>query len=217
MLETAKAPLLIGDNMVDETMPNQQITDLSWLAAMICGEGYVGLEKIQASRTGEKARYFSPRVSIANTDPAIIVRCIEIMKSIKVGYYIMESNRNDGIRRNLFTARIDKLSSIQKLLDAIIPHMVGEKKARSQLLLEYVNSRLVRLNTPSPRNDYIRPSQRHKRSNPPYNDREREIAEVLDNWNPRDYTSSSEEILRRYSPTSEEISESMAEMTMPTV
>ncbi len=216
MLENAKAPLLIGDNMVDETMHNQQVTDLSWLAAMVCGEGYVGLEKIQASRTKEKARYFSARVSISNTDPAIIVRSIEIMKSINVGYYIMETVRKDGIYRNLFTVRVDKMSSVKRLLDGIMPYMVGEKKARSQLLLEYVNSRLVRINTPNPKWQYVRPSQRHTKTNAPYNDRERAIAEVLDNWNPRDHTSSSEEILRRYGPNSEEISESMAEMTMPT-
>jgi len=187
--------------------------DYSWLAAMVNGEGNIGLEKIWSTPPRrQRRRYFSPRIGISNTDPAIIVRCVEIIKSLGANYYITESQR--GEYRTLFQVRIDKMDSIRLVLSAINPFMVGDKQARGKLLLDYVQSRLDRINTP--RDIKIRPSQRHQKSNPPYNDKELGIAETFENWNLNDHTLPATE-LRRYGLDSTRKVESAAEMTAPTV
>lgn len=185
--------------------------DYSWLAAMVNGEGSVGLYKVWSTPPKrQRRRCFSARIAITNTDPAIIVRCVEILKPMNVHYYIMEANR--GEHKTVFTIRVDNMGDILTVLNKINPFMVGEKKARGQLLLEYVESRLRRINTP--KEIVIRPSQRHEKSNPPYNDRELAIAETFENWIPNDHTLPAES-LRRYGLDSARKAESVAEMTAP--
>jgi len=191
--------------------------DYSWLAAMVNGEGSIGLNKIWGTPPKrQRRRYFSARIAVvSNTDPAIVVRCIEILKMMDVhSYYISE--KDDGIHKCLFTLRVDRMEDIKTILITILPYMVGEKKARGQLLLDYVESRIARINTPNPKWENVRPSQKHKKTNPPYNNRELEIAETFENWNPNDHTLPAES-LRRYGLDSDRKSESVAEMTTPTV
>ncbi len=214
MLENPKADTTNNVKMCEMNNGQSAGNDSSWLAAMVNGEGYVGLEKIWSTPPKrQRRRFFSPRIAISNTDPAIIVRCIEILKSLNASYYISESDRKEY--KTLFTIRIDKMESIKKTLIAINPFMVGDKKARGQLLLEYVESRLLRINTPNPNWEMVRPSQRHKTTNPPYNDKEIGIAENFENWNLNDHTLPAE-VLRRYGLDSDRKTESTAEMTVPT-
>jgi hypothetical protein len=214
MLEKLQKINPANEAKMDDTGSQSAGNNFAWLAAIINGEGSVGLEKIwSVPPKRQRRRYFSPRISICNTDPAIIVRCAEIYKSMNVPYYIMDYDRKEN--RTIFTIRVDKMRDIKTVLIAINPFMVGEKKARGQLLLEYVESRLQRINTPNPKWETIRPSQRHKTTNPPYNDRELEIAENFQNWNLNDHTSPAE-VLRRYGLNSDRKTESVAEMTTST-
>lgn len=211
MLETPKDQTTTQVKEFDMNNGQSAGNDYSWLAAIMNGEGSIGLNKIwSVPPKRQRRRYFSPRISIANTDPAIIVRCMEIYKSMDVhSYYIQEKNIEG--HKPLFALRIDRMQDIKTVLEAIIPYMVGEKKARGQLLLEYLTSRISRINTPK---EYKKPSQRHEKSNPPYNERELEIAETFGNWNPNDYTLPAD-VLRRYSLNSDRKTESVAEMTTP--
>ncbi len=212
MLETLQKISPTIKVKMDDTGRQSAGNDLSWLAAMVNGEGSIGLNKVwSVPPKRQRRRYFSPRISIANTDPAIIVRCIEIIKLMDVhSYYISEKN-GEGIR-DLFTLRVDRMSDIRTILISILPYMVGEKKARGELLLEYLESRITRINTPK---EYAKPSQRHEKSNQPYNDRELEIATTFDSWNPNDHTLPAD-LLRRYDLNSDRETESVAEMATPT-
>ena len=201
---------------MDDTRSKSAGNDYSWLAAIVNGEGSIGLNKIwSVPPKRQRRRYFSPRVAVvSNTDPAIVVRCIEILKSMDVhSYYLQEKEATEN-HKALFTLRVDRMQDIKTILENIVPYMVGEKKARGQLVLEYVTSRLIRINIPNPKWEDVRPSQRHEKSNPPYNERELEIAEVMGNWNPNDHTLPAE-FLRRYDLDSDHKSESVAEMTTP--
>lgn len=216
MLENLQKINPTNDVKMDDTGRQSAGNNYSWLAAMVNGEGSIGLNKIWSTPPKrQRRRYLSARIAVvSNTDPAIVVRCIEILKMIDVhSYYIIE--KDDGIHKCLFTLRVDRMEDIQTILTAILPYMVGEKKARGQLLLDYVRSRISRINTPNPKWENVRPSQRHKKSNQPYNDRELAIAETFENWNPNDHTLPAE-ILRRYGLDSDRKSESTAEMAVPT-
>jgi hypothetical protein len=215
MLGTLQKISPANEAKMDDTGRQSAGNNFSWLAAMVNGEGSIGLNKIWSTPPKrQRRRFFSPRIAVvSNTDPAIVVRCIEIVESLGIrSHYIQE--KDDGKHKPLFTLRVDRMEDIKTILIAILPYMVGEKKARGQLLLNYVESRISRINTPNPKWENVRPSQRHKKSNPPYNDRELGIAETLGNWNPNDHTLPAE-VLRRYDLDSDRKTESTAEMTVP--
>lgn len=203
--KTLKPTLLISENMKD-TMGNQQETNIGYLAGIIDGEGSIGLEKMFPKKCWQGRRkkvFYSPRIQIVNTDPAIIVKVRDTLKLYDIGYYIMENKR--GTYQTLFMIRVDKTSYIKTLLELVLSNLVGNKKAKGELLLEYVNSRISRgakLGT-------------NQVSNISYSDREMHIADILDEWTPRDHTLPAE-VLRRYDPNSGRKPESIAEMTMPT-
>lgn len=209
---------------------NQQETDIGWLSGIIDGEGYIGLEVMHSERFnkrkikgnpkslskigennpqwkgGKPKRYFAPRISVANTDPAIIVKARDLLKSYGIGYYIMEKKAVEP-RQAVFTIRIDRLSHIKTLLEITLPHLVGYKKAKGSLLLEYVSGRVAKGHNLTKGSNHC--------NQIPYSDREIEIASILDSWIPNDHTLPAD-ILRRYDLTSVRKAESMAEMTMPT-
>jgi hypothetical protein len=181
-------------------LDNQQQTDLAWLGAMINGEGYVDVESI---KRGDKF-YFSPRLSIANTDPAIIVRCTEILRSILVNYYICKTGTLGGKNRQCYSIRVDKLSQLHRLLQAIIPWMVGEKQAKAKLVLDYVQSRFDRTDGKLARNQH---------SSVPYSDEEKGIVQKLGSWMFNEHTFSEAEMLLRCALDSGRKPENAAEMT----
>lgn len=177
---------------------NPQQTDLAWLGAMMNGEGYVDVELVKA-----KAKtYHSPRCSIANTDPAIIIRCAEIYRQLGVTYWIGKIGSKGT--RTCYALRCDRTSSLHNLLTNIIPWMVGEKQAKAKLVMEYLNSRIERTNGRLARNQH---------SSIPYNDREKEIVQNLGSWMPNEHTFSEVEMLQRCALNSVRKPEIVAEMT----
>jgi len=193
--------------MENSQMGNQQETDLAWLGAMLNGEGYVDVELVKA----EAKTYFSPRCSISNTDPAIIVRSAEIFRSLGASYYIGKTGSRPGTvskykvrtNRQSYMIRCDKISSLQKLLEYVIPWMVGEKQAKAKLVLEYCRSRIERTGGKLARNQH---------SSIPYSDRERALVETLGSWTPNEHTLSEAEMLSRCALDSGRKPENAAEM-----
>lgn len=181
-------------------MDNQQQTDLAWLGAMINGEGYVDVETIHR---GNKF-YFSPRLNVANTDPAIIVRCTEILRGMKVNYYICKTGSPANSTRQCYSIRVDRTSQLHRLLSTIIPWMVGEKQAKAKLVMDYLNSRITRTGGKLARNQH---------SSVPYSDEEKGIAQRLGSWMFNEHTFSETEMFSRCALNSKGNPENVAEMS----
>ena|SRR3990167_4195206 len=176
---------------------NPQQTDLAWLGAMMNGEGYVDVELVKA----KTKTYFSPRCSIANTDPSIIVRVSDIYRQLGVSYWVGKIGKKGY--RQCYAIRCDRTSSLHILLTTIIPWMVGEKQAKAKLVLEYLNSRIRRTGGKLGRNQH---------SSIPYNDNEKGIVQALGSWMPNEHTFSEAEMLQRCALNSSRKLENVAEM-----
>lgn len=126
-------------------MDNPQVTDIQvgWLTAIIEGEGSIIMA---VSRVGKRTQYM-PRVTITNTDPAIIWETTQILDAIGCGYHIVKRDAGDGHRgeRDLWDVVICRLTSLEKLLKKISPWLHGSKKARAMLTLSFVCKRIPKI------------------------------------------------------------------------
>lgn len=207
MLETPlESTALLREKSVE--LANQQITtaEWGWMGGVIDGEGYISVNKVNTTEQKSRGYCFSPRLSVTNSDPAIIAQCADIFKRCGVGYYITEVSPKPN-RRTCFTLRVDRMSHLKILLPLLIPHLVGEKKARARLVLEFVENRL--------KNGVNKRGQ--AQTNVPYDARILEIGTILGSWNLNDHTLSKDEMrascLGRYGLDSEREPENAAETT----
>lgn len=139
MLENlAKSQSLLGKST--ENRDNQQeMLKLSWLAGMVEGDGHlsVTISKSKLARTG-----FNPKavVGVTNMDISVINEVDNIYRSLGVTAYIREIETPKG--KPISTISTSKMSGVKKVLDAIYPYLIGEKKARAEMILKFVNRRL---------------------------------------------------------------------------
>ena len=130
--------------MKDATMGNQQATvsdiDLGWLAGIIDGEGYVGLQIEWKTKRNQDR--ICPQVHISNCDEAIVLRARDVMRSIGINPYIRATKANTQIRRDQYRLQTKRYSNILRLLTVIAPFMTGEKKERAELVREFCDIRL---------------------------------------------------------------------------
>lgn len=127
----------------------QEIGLIGWLAGIIDGEGTVSLTVRRRNERGQ-AIQVNPRVSIANTDAGIIVKCIEAFEIIGVGHYRQDvrpiPRRLLGVHVAKFKPvtmlEINGFKRVRTLLNAVGPFLAGDKASRSRLLLTFINGRI---------------------------------------------------------------------------
>ena len=121
-------------------MGNQQITltELGWLAGIYDGEGYIGFSRQNA----KKVRSIRPDIQLVNCDPEVIVRVVKLLNKIEINPYIRERCHNKKEWSINFIVSISKFTHVKKFIDTIGQYLTGEKKARAELMLSLVNSRL---------------------------------------------------------------------------
>ena len=129
--------------MRNVTMGNQQITafEVGWLAGIIDGEGYVGLQKEYDRRAGVHIR-IDPQIHITNCDESIVLKARDIMRKIEVNPYI-RATKSKGVKKDIFILQIHRLAPIARLLDVVIPYMTGTKRERAILVCEFCKLRQV--------------------------------------------------------------------------
>lgn len=124
-------------------MDNKQATlvDLGYLAGIIDGEGWVGLQK----RLQKRWITYKPALRITNTNADIINRVYEIWEKIGVSGHIYENEQSPSVPngKQIMNLQLNKGSDIQKVLEAVIPYLVG-KKARAIMLLRYLTKTVDR-------------------------------------------------------------------------
>jgi hypothetical protein len=126
-------------------MDNQQATpvDLAYLAGIIDGEGWIGLQK-RVQGKGNWVTY-KPALRITNTDANIINRVYEIWESLGVSGHIYENTQDPSVSngKQILNLQLNKQSVIKIVLEAVIPYLVG-KKSRAIMLLRFLDKSVDR-------------------------------------------------------------------------
>lgn len=126
---------------------------LGYLAGMIDGEGFVGIEKKSPSK---KNLGFSPKIAIYNTNKLIIERCDQYFKDLGLACHVMVSNpkRATTIYKPLYRIDMQGMKRVNRLLQYIIPFLAGKKQV-AEIVQLYIDSRLSKPMTLSNRNRQI--------------------------------------------------------------
>jgi hypothetical protein len=129
-------------------MGNQQATDaeLGWLAGIIDGEGYLGMnvESEHNYRPTHHTRRHSIKVEIkvTNCDPEIVVKTAQIMQKLGVNPYIRQPavvlKENHKVH---YEASIKRMAPVKRVLEAVLPYLVGSKLERAGIILRFIELR----------------------------------------------------------------------------
>jgi hypothetical protein len=136
MLETPKSLwCYLGNNPKDNTMDNQQATDLElgWLSGIIDGEGCFTLAK--GSNSG-----FSPGFKLVNTNEMIVTEVIFIFTKLKIPYFIYNSFRT-GKQRPAKRIEVNGIKRLKYTIELLLPYLMA-KKLEAQFMLDWINIRL---------------------------------------------------------------------------
>ena len=113
--------------------------NLAWLAGFIEGDGSIGLGKhVQHNRTT-----YSPYIRISNTDALLIENCYKILDNLDLKYWLHSKKTKNGTAWDL---QVKGFKRCQKLLPLLIPYLVGKKRKRAELTLEWITSRELTTN-----------------------------------------------------------------------
>ena len=119
-------------------MSHQNELDLSYLAGIMDGEGYVGLSVNDRKRGG---RQYYPRWTITNCNKAIIDECVRILDNNSIAYHIVEWQPHSKLHKYRYTIDATGFRRALKGLWVIEPYLVG-KKPQARLVLGFIWSRL---------------------------------------------------------------------------
>jgi hypothetical protein len=114
-------------------------TRLAYLAGIIDGEGCIGLSRGSINKSG----YYriSSFINIANTDPRLILECVNILKDIGVNCNITQNSRKSlNVLKPVWVIKIGGHKRIIKVLDNIEKYLVS-KKDQSLLMRKFISQR----------------------------------------------------------------------------
>lgn len=138
---------------------NQQGTltdaEAGWLAGIIDGEGSITLNVRRKSWKGWNGVGVDLQIMLVNTDAGIIHKAVSLVeKLIGSPPHLFEQKTRDLYRqdgsayrnagKSLLHMSIAKMSHIKAIIEAIEPHLAGEKKARAALVHRFIVRRMAR-------------------------------------------------------------------------
>lgn len=115
--------------------------ELAWLAGIMEGEGTFSIYHQRRSDTDQ----LRACVSLTNTDPGLINKAYEIFKEIGVEMHIHEYKNKKGSTRPVYDMQTAKQTNVKTICESLLPFLFGEKKAKAQMLLRFVNKRIEKL------------------------------------------------------------------------
>jgi len=144
MLETPKAaPLVPTENEADVTVDNKQATpqEIAYVAGLMDGEGCIA---IQSQKLANGKVGYAVNVKITNTDPNIIERIQSTYLKLGINPLIRERDNSKNPQwKNWFEVYLTKQSQIQRLLETLLPYLVG-KRARATMMLRYITKQICK-------------------------------------------------------------------------
>lgn len=132
--------------------------EVAWLAGIWDGEGSIAVKQ------GTGRNTFSPRVSMVNTNPAILNRVCEILDGAEIGYHMNERGPGGfpGSSRQCWIIQIGTMSGAAKFLSLVGEHLVG-KREQALLLKRFLDSRLSKMADGNVQKGFMRkPGQTNK-------------------------------------------------------
>lgn len=108
-------------------------TDLAWLAGIIDGEGCIWICRHYVKTRGYLR--FIPFVQITNTNFQIIEKSKKILDALGISYY-NQSFKYSG-EKEKWDIKIGKRDQVKKILESLLPHLVG-KKDQGVVMLDYL-------------------------------------------------------------------------------
>jgi len=119
---------------------------LAWLAALIEGEGWISLVLVKNyQNNGKFTPGYLPTIGVVNCDFKIMDEVEDLFNLL--GLSFRKSHRKNGkgsdgiMRKEKIEISVCSRQSLRALINSILPFMIGEKKNRALLLLDYFNIR----------------------------------------------------------------------------
>jgi len=126
-----------GKNLIAKDNPQvSESLNIGWLAGILDGEGSITLLKAYKRKT----EWYVPHIRISNTDPNIIDRVVDILKSLEVGFYRYEQPPKKSNYKPLQHIVITGMKRVKKFLDLIGEYLVG-KKSQAIVVRAFINYR----------------------------------------------------------------------------
>jgi len=122
-------------------MDNQQATEyeLGWVAGIVDGEGWLGFTVFTDPRRANGTQV-KCELRIVNTDPEIIAKSEDIFRKMGINPY-MRTRLQKGINRPVHECATKNMTNLLKILPKIEPYLVGNKKQRARLMMEFIDLR----------------------------------------------------------------------------
>ncbi len=148
--------------MKDGTIGNQQAipseAEIAWLAGLIEADGSLVLEvRTRKGREGSAPK-IGLMVCIYNTDALLIKQCLHVLRGLNTRYHLSEDTkerlqaRHDAeggqklqVNRNMLRLKVSRFTDTFILLKRLRPWLYGEKSARADIMLEYLEMRLEKM------------------------------------------------------------------------
>ena len=113
-------------------------TKLAWLAGFIEGEGTFAI--YHQKRKGTAGDQLRATISVTNTDPGLINECRKIFESMGVQMHIHEYKNKKGSTKPVYDIQTARAEYVKTICENLLPYLWGEKKAKAELLLSFVNT-----------------------------------------------------------------------------
>lgn len=141
LLESSKTcQCLLGNNLEDTTMDNQQRSistfELGWFCGIIDGEGCIGLW----SRGGGRKDEYKPGLRMSNTDRKIIDAFCSVLDRLDTSYHITAYKPRSETTKGYWTVTIEGFKRLKNLLPKVKDMLVA-KNEQANLVWEWVQSR----------------------------------------------------------------------------
>lgn len=122
--------------MHERKMADQQTTthQLAWMAGIWDGEGTFGIYPTRKQYCG--------RLTLSNTCPIMINEIVKIFDSIGIrGHIWQETTSRKANHKKAYHITLNKLGDVKIATEMMLPYLVS-KKARAEILLRFIESRL---------------------------------------------------------------------------
>lgn len=117
-------------------------TDLAWLAGIMEGEGTFAI--YHQKRSGRNTDQLRATISITNTDPSLMNKVYNVFKGMGVEMHMHEYKNKKGSTKPVYDLQTARQEYIKIVCEILVPYLFGEKRAKSEMLLRFVNKRLSR-------------------------------------------------------------------------
>jgi LAGLIDADG endonuclease len=110
--------------------------DLAWLAGVIDGEGCFSIYGV--TRKDANTPSPSANLTITNSNRLLLGRCKKILDELNIKYLYNDPKNGHQQGRKVMRIRVKNYSSLQKLIELILPFLVG-KAEQANVMLEFVS------------------------------------------------------------------------------